>query len=109
MQITDIITITELARISGKSRPTLYKYINDWQNEIYADIPYLFIQLFSKISSGEFKKADIIYYCNDVFAMGKKTSPDTELEEIFELIKTNKNKINLSELKRKIQEDINNG
>ena len=31
MKITDRITITELSRMLGKSRPTVYKYIADFE------------------------------------------------------------------------------
>ena len=31
MQITDIVTITELSKLLGKSRPTVYKYVSDYE------------------------------------------------------------------------------
>ena len=33
MLITDLISITELSRLTKKSRPTIYKYINEYNNQ----------------------------------------------------------------------------
>ena len=46
MNIVEVITISELSRLTKKSRPTLYKYINDYENQVYDNIPFNFIKLF---------------------------------------------------------------
>ena len=33
--INDLITVTELSRLTGKTRPTVYKYIKDFERERY--------------------------------------------------------------------------
>ena len=56
MRILDKITITELARLTKKSRPTIYKYINSYENNHFDEIPYFFITLFEDIEKGISKK-----------------------------------------------------
>lgn len=56
MRILDKITITELARLTMKSRPTIYKYINSYENNRLDEIPYFFITLFEDIEKGISKK-----------------------------------------------------
>ena len=58
------ITISELSRLTDLSRPTLYKYVEEYEDEKYNTIPNDIITLFNYIYSNEAKtKADIINYC----------------------------------------------
>lgn len=100
MKITDIVTITELSRITNKSRPTLYKYISDFEAGNLSEIPGAIVKLFEGISTGEFSKKDIYSYCDSYFM------ENDDLAEIFNLIKENKNKINLVALKEFILKEI---
>lgn len=100
MKITDIVTITELSRITNKSRPTIYKYISDFENEKYDDIPLVVLNLFNGIQKKEFSKKDIYAYCDTYFM------EQDELNEIFTLIKEYRSKINLEKLKAFILKEI---
>ena len=46
MKVTDLITITELSRIMNKSRPTIYKYISDFEEERYYFVHRLYSSFF---------------------------------------------------------------
>ena len=106
MLITDIISITELSRITGKSRPTLYKYINDYALGRLDEIPYSFIVLFKMISENNISKTDILDYCKKTYAT--KLCYDEELTEIFSFIEKNRNKLDLSKIKKTIEELLKN-
>ena len=43
MPITDYMTVTELARLTHKSRPSIYKYVESYEQNNYDDIPYSII------------------------------------------------------------------
>ena len=58
MIITDFISITELSRLTKKSRPTIYKYLDDFHLGNYDDIPYSIITLFKMAKTST--KAEII-------------------------------------------------
>ena len=100
MKVTDLITITELSRITNKSRPTIYKYISDFESEKYDEIPNVVLKLFNSIKNGDFSKKDIYGYCETYF-MG-----DDELSEIFALIKEYRAKLNLGKLKDFILKEV---
>ncbi|MBQ8717530.1 MAG: hypothetical protein IJY43_06790 [Clostridia bacterium] len=87
MFITDIISITELSRLTGKSRPTIYKYINDYNIGNLDDIPFSMIKLFKM--SAFASKADIIAYCYKTYGHANRNY-DEETQEIIALILKNK-------------------
>ena len=105
MFITDIISITELSRLTGKSRPTIYKYINDYNIGNYDDIPFSIIELFKMSSSCS--KLDIITYCRKTYGENKQAY-DEETEEIIDLIIKNKTRLNIIKLKDFILGEIEN-
>ena len=49
--INDIITVTELSRLKGKTRPTVYKYIKDFEADRYDAVPYTFLMLLEMAES----------------------------------------------------------
>lgn len=100
MKVTDLITITELSRIINKSRPTIYKYISDFELEKFDEIPTVVLNLFQSIISGEFSKKDIYSYCDMHFM------ENDDLNEIILLIKENKARLNLKRLKDFIVKEI---
>ena len=105
MFITDIISITELSRLTGKSRPTIYKYINDYNVGNYDDIPFSIIELFKM--SASCSKSDIIAYCNKVY--GKNTTTcNKETQEVIEIILNNNSKLNISKIKAFVLEELKN-
>ena len=112
MQITDFITITELSKLLGKSRPTVYKYISDYESGNHAAIPHSVKSLFDKIMSGETSKRGVFEYCDHWFASRTQTSQSlnsekpTTLKEVISLIKSNEKRLNLSKIKKYIEEEL---
>lgn len=103
MFITDIISITELSRLTGKSRPTIYKYINDYNSGNYDDIPFSIIELFKM--SASCSKSDIISYCHKTY--GRNThNYNEETQEVIELIVKNNAKLDIGKLKAFILEEL---
>ncbi len=109
MKITDMITVTELSRLLDKSRPTVYKYIYDFENGNYSTLPPSVKKLFLDIQAGNIPKKGIYEYCEHWFAgespKGKKDKPVT-LKEIFALLKKHERKLDLTRLKAHIEEEI---
>ena len=110
MKITDMITITELSRLLGKSRPTVYKYISDFEEGNYAALPHSVKKLFMEIQAGNIPKKGIYEYCEHWFD-GETTPPPKKkksvtLKEIIALLKKNERKLNLENLKIYIEEEI---
>lgn len=103
MVITDIITITELSRLTQKSRPTLYKYVNDYKNNNLDEIPYSFIKLFDLARDGGSKNS-IIDYCK--FTYGETSVNKEDINKIFFLISENADKIDLKKIINIIEEEI---
>lgn len=111
MQITDIVTITELSKLLGKSRPTVYKYVSDYESGNYGAIPHSVRSLFDKIMSGETSKRGVFEYCDHWFGAhssgaerGAKRS--TTLKDLIKLIKDNEGRLNLGRIKEYIEEEL---
>lgn len=96
------INITELSRLTNKTRPSIYKYVDEYITKEYKDIPNSFIVLFDKINRNE-SKQDIIKYCESNFL--KITSND-KLNQIISLLKNNYEKIDLDKLEEQLKEEI---
>lgn len=103
--ITDIISITELSRLTGKSRPTIYKYINDYNIRKYDDIPFSIIELFNM--SAFCSKADIITYCHKTYGKADRTHSE-KTQEIIKLIIENEEKLNIDRIKVFVLEELKN-
>ena len=93
MVITDFISITELSRLTKKSRPTIYKYLNDFNAGNYDDIPYSVIKLFNMAETAS--KAEIIAYCNSTYGSGCAADCDEEVAELVNLIVLHKKELAL--------------
>ena len=112
MQITDFITITELSKLLGKSRPTVYKYISDYESGNHAAIPHSVKSLFDKIMSGETSKRGVFEYCDHWFASRTQTAQSvnsekpTTLREVINLLKANEKRLNLGKIKKYIEEEL---
>lgn len=112
MQITDFVTITELSKLLGKSRPTVYKYISDYESGNYAAIPHSVKSLFDKIMSGETSKRGVFEYCDHWFASKAQaqnsvnSEKPTTLREVINLLKVNERRLNLGKIKRYIEEEL---
>ena len=106
MIITDFISITELSRLTKKSRPTIYKYLNDFSLGNYDDIPYSIIKLFKMAETST--KAEIIAYCNSTYGTSYTDSCDEEIQELVALIISNQKRLDLSKIKNFILEELSN-
>ena len=103
MKIELTFSITELSNLTGKTRPTLYKYIKAYEDDKYDDLPYSFIKLFDLMSNPDTKRKEITEYCEVTF---QAVDSDMKLNEIISLIKNNKEKLDLDNLKKVIEEEI---
>ena len=112
MQITDIVTITELSKLLGKSRPTVYKYVSDYEAGNYSALPRSVRSLFDKITSGETSKRGVFEYCDHWFSSRtmpektRKTEKPTTLKELIRLIKDNESRLDLSKIKDYVEEEL---
>lgn len=80
------ITISELSRLTDLSRPTLYKYVEEYEAEKIHNIPNEILPLFDYIYSAEAKnKADIINYC---IQKNKKSAESSVFDKIKMLFNT---------------------
>ena len=101
MELT--FSITELSNLTGKTRPSIYKYLKAYQECKYDDLPYSFIQLFSLMEKEGTTRKEIIEYCEKNF---KTVDEDIKVNEIVNLIKNNKDKLDLDKLKKIVEEEI---
>ena len=104
MSVTEFMTVTELSRLTHKSRPSIYKYVESYEQNNYDDIPYSIIELFKMIESGS-SKQNVIDYCNKKFG----NTTDNSIQEIVNLLNDNKDKIDMDKIKLMIEEEIKNG
>lgn len=106
MKIDLLFSITELSNLTGKTRPTLYKYINSYEEGKLDDIPYSFIQLFNLMVKENVRRKEIIEYCNLSF---QQNDPDGKINELIMLIKQNKANLDIDKIKKIVEEEIKNG
>lgn len=114
MKVTDIISITELSRLLKKSRPTVYKYISDFERGNDKEIPYSVKKLFQNIQSGNIPKREIYEYCNHWFGSdsaaitfhSSKAEKPAGLKEIIKLLREHERKLDFTKLKKYIEEEI---
>lgn len=86
MPINGKITISELARLINISRPTLYKYVEEYDRKEFSNIPDEVIKLLDFITSDSVvSKSEIIGYCIEKY---KKTSEYSVLDKIKMLMNT---------------------
>ncbi len=85
--VTNYITITELSNLTGKSRPTLYKYISAFEAGETSDIPYAFVKLFELVEESKGKKSEIGKFCSAQFGNQGKAKP------LIEFIQSHEDKI----------------
>ncbi len=95
-------SITELSSLTGKSRPTLYKYITNYNEKKYDNLPYSFIKLFDLILDNETSNREIIDYCNKTFL----NIDDEEFNNFIDFLRVNKQLIDFKQLKKIVEEYI---
>ena len=115
MKITDIISITELSRLLNKSRPTVYKYVSDFENGNHAAIPHSVKKLFENIRSGNLPKREIYEYCEYWFDGTTPNTPSAEkeapsktitLKDLIKTLKTYEKYLDLAKIKNFIEQEI---
>ncbi|MBQ8292159.1 MAG: hypothetical protein IJX88_06630 [Clostridia bacterium] len=112
MKITDVISITELSKILNKSRPTVYKYVSDFENGKYGGIPHSVKKLFLQIQAGSIPKREIYEYGEYWFSSGSTPSGSfekgkaTKLKDIFKLLKDNERSLDLEKIKEFINKEL---
>lgn len=106
--VTDTISITELSRLTGKSRPTIYKWLTLYENGSISELPKRICELFDLIT-GRGSKKDIYQFCEVNFYDGASGDGSDILREIIELLTGNKDKLDLNKIKQFISEEIENG
>ena len=104
MRIQEILTITELSRLLNKSRPSVYKYISDYESGNFQNIPPIIKTLFDNVEDGRFNKGNIYEYCYSYLLANR----EDEIKEIYDLINENKDQLNLSKIKEFILKEIEN-
>lgn len=100
-EITDTVTITELSRLTNKSRPTIYKWITLYESGDGDELPRAVKELFDLIAERGSKK-DVYQFCESKFFDGG----EDELKEIFDLLRSNKDKLDLKKIKKIIEEEL---
>ena len=113
MKITDMISITELSRLLKKTRPTVYKYVSDFEKGNLSAIPHSVRKLFSGIQSGKTPKKEIYEYCDHWYqddftpiVESKAKEETTTLKEVVNLLKLNERKLNLLKINNYILEEL---
>ena len=105
MRITDAITITELARLLQKSRPTIYKYILDYEQGNRDALPPSVAELFRQIDEEDLSYDDILAYCKRRFG-----APDEEItaecKHVIDIIRANQHRIDFPKLERFLRKVI---
>ncbi len=104
MKITEIVSITELARLLKKSRPTVYKYISEFEDGNTENLPESIRNLFVNIRENRASKMSIYEYCKDKYSLEETLDPC--LEEIIRILKENESILNLNNIKKYILKEL---
>ena len=104
MKLNDFMSITELSRLTGRTRPTLYKYLKDYEDGKYDDIPYTFLVLMQLAEEPDASRADLLDYCDKHYT--KKTDKSPALRELIDFITNNSEKLDLKKIKEMIEKEI---
>ena len=102
--ITDTVTITELSRLTNKSRPTIYKWLMLYESEKKEELPQVIARLFDMIAESGSKK-DIYQFCEEQFVV---KNDDEGLEEILSMLRTYRSKLDLEKVKNFLLEELKN-
>ena len=106
MQLGNLVTVTELSRLTGKTRPTIYKYMKDFEDGKYDDIPYTFLMLLELGRRAGATKAEVIAYCEKNFPKGKAEGASPLAREVADLILENEKSLDLERLRTMITKEI---
>lgn len=108
MKLNDFVSITELSRLTGRTRPTIYKYLKDYGIGNYDEIPYSFLMLIKLAEDGESTRADIVEYCEKHYSSGKKEKGEREprVDKLVEFITKNADKLDFDRLTEMIEKEL---
>lgn len=106
MKITDITTITELSNLMHKSRPTVYKWIGEYERGEREEVPYMAVKLFDALCTGRMKKSELYAYCEQNFC---PKSGDADLDEVIAVLRKNRETLDLDKIKKFLEREIKNG
>ena len=101
-----LLTITELSNLTGKTRPTIYRYQNAFLCNNLDHVPYSFIKLFELMIKDDVKKSEVIEFCHNQFNHYENVSED--YKAVMNLISENKNVLNFRKIKSYIEEALKN-
>ena len=115
--INNIITISELSRLVGISRPTMYKYLLMYENKDKINIPNSIIEILDYLESDRVKsKQDVYNYFSNNFpststmAVLDKTkvliNENSNFLKLLEYLVDNSNKIDFEELIKIFKEKV---
>ena len=105
MQVTDAISITEIAKLLKKSRPTVYKYISDFEMGNELAVPEAVCQLFHLIVDSEISKAEIVRYCEKRFG-APELEISEECQEIINLLRKYERQLDLRRIRKFIEREV---
>ena len=106
MQVTDAISITELSKLLKKSRPTVYKYIFDFENGNEESVPEAVCQLFHRIVDSEISLSEIKRFCEKRFG-SPEIETSEECQEIINLLKQYEKDLDLRKIHKMIMKEVN--
>lgn len=106
MKITDRFSVSELARLTGKSRPSVYKYLLSYEMRRFADLPALMADLFRAIEAGEPRERIEQFALVNFGRTAKPGVGEDEVEDVCRIIRDHREKIDLSQLKEYLLKEI---
>lgn len=75
------VTLTELAKLTGKTRPTIYNYMNLYEERKLDKVPYSFVKLFEMLEENATHN-QIVNYCKSAFESESPNNLDDALKTI---------------------------
>ncbi len=108
MKLNDFCSVTELSRLTGRTRPTIYKYLKDYEAENYDDIPYSFLMLIKLAENEESTRSDILEYCEKHYSKksAEKSEREPKLDRLVEFISQNADKLDFDRLAKIIEKEL---
>lgn len=100
--ITDTITITELSRLTKRSRPTIYKWVTMYESGECEALPRSVLELFDIIDAKKSKK-EIYEFCEVSFF---DATDDEPFREVIALLSENRHRLDIEKIKNFILEEI---
>lgn len=97
------LTITELAKMTNKSRPSLYKYLSAYEEGRYDDLPRRFFLLFKKLGDPRCSRAAAIRECEALFASRPRSE---EAQAVYDYLSAHEADIDFAALLSALKENL---